>query len=147
VPSEQDKKASIAVPDGFEPFEEPNSFMGHVGPMFWRRLETHTEFYFRAEQHQVNPVGVVHGGMLATIADVCLGSTAGVVLGHEGVYPTVTLNLTFVNAARLGDEVFGRAQVERLTKTLAFVTGALSVKGEPVVLATGVYRNPPQPKS
>lgn len=135
-----------AVPDGYEPFEEIGSFIGHVGPIYWRRLDRSAEFLFRALPHQVNPAGVVHGGMLATVADVCLGSTAGAVLGHQGVYPTVSLNLSFVSAARLGDEIVGRAEVARITRTLAFVSGQLSVGDQPVLLATGVYRNPPQPR-
>ncbi|MCW5771177.1 MAG: PaaI family thioesterase [Rhodospirillaceae bacterium] len=136
-----------AIPDGFVPFDEAGSFIGHVGPLYWRRHPDGSEFHFRVAPHQANPAGVAHGGMLATVADICLGTTAGIALGHHGVYPTVSLNLTYVSAARLGDIVRAGARVARLTKTLAFVSGELRVGDVPILLATGVYRNPPQPKS
>jgi acyl-coenzyme A thioesterase PaaI-like protein len=78
-----------------------------------------------------------------TVMDITLGSTAGASVGFGGVYPTVQLSCSFLAAAMMGEELRGEAEVQRMTKTLAFVSGRLMVDDRVIMIASSVFRNPP----
>ncbi len=124
-------------------FGQEDTFIGLVGPIYYRNLGDRTETRLLLERRHVNPTGSAHGGLLMTVMDITLGSTAGASVGHSGVYPTVQLSCNFMAGAKLGEEIRGTAEVQRMTKTLAFVTGRLAVGDRVVMTAQADFRNPP----
>ncbi|MEC7761830.1 MAG: PaaI family thioesterase [Pseudomonadota bacterium] len=131
------------APEGYDAFDEEGTFIGVLGPVYLKRLGDRTVTYLELDERHTNPMGVAHGGLLMTLLDITLGSTAGAKIDHVGVYPTIQLNCNFLRGAKLGDVVEGRAEVTRLSRTLAFVSGQLEVGGQPIATATAVFRNPP----
>jgi acyl-CoA thioesterase len=129
--------------DEFVSFGQTNTFIGLVGPIYYRNLGDRTETKLVLEQRHVNPMGSAHGGLLMTLMDITLGSTAGASIGFGGVYPTVQLSCNFLAAAMVGEELRGEAKVERMSKTLAFVSGRLLAGDRLIMTATSVFRNPP----
>lgn len=129
--------------DEFVSFGQIDTFIGLVGPIHYRNLGDRTETKLVLERRHVNPMGSAHGGLLMTVMDITLGSTAGASVGFGGVYPTVQLSCSFLAAAMEGEELRGEAEVQRMTKTLAFVSGRLMVGDRIVMIASAVFRNPP----
>lgn len=134
---------ATATSDGFVSFGQTDTFIGLVGPIHYRNLGDRTETKLVLERRHVNPMGSAHGGLLMTVMDITLGSTAGASVGFGGVYPTVQLSCSFLAAAMQGEELRGEAEVQRMTKTLAFVSGRLMVGDRIVMIASAVFRNPP----
>ena len=94
------------IPPGFEPSDLVEGFLIHVGPLYARPDAGNgncTVFGFRALPLHANRYGVVHGGMLATLADVAIG--ANLARTGDDVETTLTLNLSldYLEAARVGD--------------------------------------------
>ena len=129
--------------DEFVSFGQLDTFIGLVGPIYYRVLSDRTETKLLLERRHVNPMGSAHGGLLMTVMDITLGSTAGASVGFGGVYPTVQLSCSFLAAAMMGEELRGEAEVQRMTKTLAFVSGRLMVDDRVIMIASSVFRNPP----
>ncbi len=129
--------------DEFVSFGQLDTFIGLVGPIYYRVLGDRTETKLLLERRHVNPMGSAHGGLLMTVMDITLGSTAGASVGFGGVYPTVQLSCSFLAAAMMGEELRGEAEVQRMTKTLAFVSGRLMVNDRVIMIASSVFRNPP----
>ena len=129
--------------DEFVSFGQLDTFIGLVGPIYYRVLRDRTETKLLLERRHVNPMGSAHGGLLMTVMDITLGSTAGASVGFGGVYPTVQLSCSFLAAAMMGEELRGEAEVQRMTKTLAFVSGRLRVNDRIIMIASSVFRNPP----
>ena len=129
--------------DDFVSFGQLDTFIGLVGPIYYRNLGDRTETKLLLERRHVNPMGSAHGGLLMTLMDITLGSTAGASVGFGGVYPTVQLSCSFMAAAMMGEELRGEAEVQRMTKTLAFVNGRLTVGDRIIMTASSVFRNPP----
>ena len=129
--------------DEFVSFGQLDTFIGLVGPIYYRVLSDRTETKLLLERRHVNPMGSAHGGLLMTMMDITLGSTAGASVGFGGVYPTVQLSCSFLAAAMMGEELRGEAEVQRMTKTLAFVSGRLMVDDRVIMIASSVFRNPP----
>jgi uncharacterized protein (TIGR00369 family) len=131
------------IPEGFEPFGEDGSFIGHVGPVFIKREAGKATLLLRLQLNHTNPVGTAHGGLLMTLLDITLGSNAGAAIGHQGTYPTVQLSCNLVGVAKAGEQLIGEGEVTQVTRTLAFVTGRLRVGDRTVATASAVFRNPP----
>jgi acyl-CoA thioesterase len=134
------------IPDGFTLRSEGSSFMDHIGPIYQRVLERSVQLGVRLAPHQLNPLGTTHGGMLMSLIDVTLGSSAARAMGHEGAVATVQLSCNMIAAARAGEWIHTEATVEKITRTLTFISGRILAEDRVLLTATGIFRNPPPPK-
>jgi uncharacterized protein (TIGR00369 family) len=130
------------APDGFRPFEFSMGFLDHVGPLYWRPDSGEFALGFRVDERHVNLAGIVHGGMLVTVADMTLALGTRQMEGIDSFLPTMNLNCDFLAPARLGDWVEGRLLHTKATRRTAFATCLLSVDGEDILRASGIMKIP-----
>jgi acyl-coenzyme A thioesterase PaaI-like protein len=124
--------------DGWKPLPE-RGFPVLVGPFLSKRFEDGYRFGFQAEERHANVGGVVHGGMLMTFMDDLLGASIWFAVGQRPI-STIQLNSRFIAPARPGDFVVMTPKVERVTKSVVFVSGEIHV-GERLVMASdGVWK-------
>ena len=81
-----------------------------------------------------NPMGIVHGGALFTLADTVAG-TAAFTTGHTCV--TLDSSMQFLAAAR-GDKVFCVATPKKIGRTIVVYDVALT-DGEERLVASGTF--------
>ncbi len=88
------------------------------------------------EQH-LNPHGTVHGGVLATIADVAAGEAiaAG---SPDGLGVTIELKVTFLKPGRKGELVAEAAVIKR-GKQITVVVTEVSQAGDLIAHAIGTF--------
>lgn len=100
---------------------------------------------FRVEQRHCNPVGMCHGGMLATLADMLVPCAAmyQAKMEERRFLPTVSLQIDYMGVALLGTWVQGEAQILRVTRNLVFGQGLVSADGEPALRVSGIYKMGP----
>ena len=126
------------VPDGWV-MREAKGFSTHVGP-FWMPPEgDRAACGFVADARHGNKRGVVHGGMLATAFDVALGNAVWAAV-EQRPCATVQLNVQFLAAVKLGEFALARAEVLKLTRSLVFIRGLLTVDDRLVATADGVWK-------
>ncbi|MBE9465250.1 PaaI family thioesterase [Dyadobacter subterraneus] len=89
------------------------------------------EFVVRKDMS--NPMGILHGGIAATILDEVVG-TMVYALGREFAFVSVNLNCDFLNAARVGETIFASGNVIRAGKNIVHVEGNI-VSAEGVIIA------------
>lgn len=131
----------IPVPDGFIALPTTGGYNEVNGPYYARRIGDDLCLGFRVEPRHTNPRGGCHGGMLMLLADVQLPLAARYQTDIDDAFlPTVNLTGDFLAAPNLGDWVQGRAEVVRVTRNLVFVQGVLSVDGNPVLRANGIFK-------
>ncbi|XP_049607140.1 acyl-coenzyme A thioesterase 13 [Syngnathus scovelli] len=88
-----------------------------------------------AEEH-TNGFGTLHGGLTATLVDVI--STMAIMYSDRGAPGvSVDMNITYMNAAKLGEDVLITAQVLKEGRTLAFSTVDLTSKATGKLIAQG----------
>lgn len=124
---------------GWELFPD-GGFIDFVGPIYVRRRENGLRsFGFIAGRKHANLIGVVHGGMLMTLADRALGVAAWDAAGGQ---PSVTIqfDMQFVSAAQMGEFVEVDPQVFRLTSSLVFMKGVLRVGEREIAGGSGVWK-------
>lgn len=96
------------VPQGFFPSDLDEGFLVHVGPLHMRPLRDDSRGFvlaLRAGAQHANRYGVVHGGLLATLADTAIGANLARTGAGSSVDATLTVNLTlnYIAGAQIGD--------------------------------------------
>jgi len=120
---------------------DDDGFIALVGPIYHRPFDGGPVAWFRfipAGKHR-NRNDVVHGGMLMTFCDRALGYAArrGDMARRQA---TAQLDVHFIRPVPLGGPVDMEARVIREAGGLAFVDGTMTVAGEAVVTARGVWK-------
>jgi uncharacterized protein (TIGR00369 family) len=127
-----------AAPDGYIPSTIPDGTFGQLlGQLYQRRGGG--GFAFRVDARHGNVRGVVHGGMLMTMADQVLGLTVQEAIGG-GPTATISLNCDFVSSAEPGDLIEGAAEVTRITRSIVFVQGRLACGDRLILSAAGLWK-------
>ena len=93
---------------------------------------------------QLNPLGLVHGGLYASMLDVALAMSGSYRPAPEGLYPGLTLSLTTQYIAPLQlEDGFALAKARRTGggKSVFFAEGeVLSPDGRVIAMASGVFK-------
>jgi acyl-coenzyme A thioesterase 13 len=132
-------QGSLAVPDGFVFADLSPGFLAVSGPYFMKRDGETTIIGCRMADHHMNYIGVAHGGVLATLADVALSYQ--LYNSQDPPLPVSTVGMTtnFLGGAKLGDWVEASATIDRIGKRIAYVHGSISAGERLLMTMSGVY--------
>lgn len=95
---------------------------------------------FEASEAFLNPVGVVQGGILASMLDEAMGPVMAAVSGGEIFAQTLEMKVSFLRAARPGP-IFGEGRLVQRGREILFLEGRLTdVEGRVLATATATAR-------
>tara|TARA_B100000575_G_scaffold26051_1_gene17581 strand:+ start:1711 stop:2115 length:405 start_codon:yes stop_codon:yes gene_type:complete len=128
------------MPDEFEQISLNPGFMKHNGGIFFRSI-SNTEFEFKStiNQNHLNAAKITHGGYLAALIDAGSGTAAHRVAGNAPCV-TISLDLKFIGASKIGDEIIGHVKILKKTKTLVFLFCELKCNDKIITSASGVWK-------
>jgi uncharacterized protein (TIGR00369 family) len=108
-------------------------FENFVGPLYEIGEKLGRRYAFVVDERHVNMRGVIHGGMLMTLADMTMGQAAWDACDKADV---VTLNMQsqFIRGARLGEIVEVQPVLTRRTRSIIFLRGDFMV-GEEIIFS------------
>ena len=134
--------SDVCLPEGFRPLPIGGEFIKTNGPLYLRHEGDHVQLGFRVEARHTNPMGICHGGMLASFADMLLPVTIHRRLHDQPrrFLPTISLQLDYMAPAPLGAWVQGEAQVLRSTLTMVFAQGLITADGKTAVRVSGTFK-------
>jgi len=127
------------TPPGYTQTELLDPFEIHIGPVFERRENGVRSILLIADERHVNMRGIVHGGLLMTLADLAIGQAVWDATDHATVV-TVGMQSQFLKPAHVGDRIEVTPQIMRRTKSLVFARGDFMVGGEVVYTATSLWK-------
>lgn len=125
------------VPEGFEPLVLNCGYNDGFGPAYVD-LAAH-KIGFRVGPQHLNPVGGLHGGAMATFADMQISA-----VGPEAYDAhRATISLTVEYLAPVGPGAWVEAEIvcPKTTRTMVFTQAIITADGEPVARTSGIYRN------
>ena len=133
---------TTAVPEGFQARQYGEGFIGVNGPLYLRKVEGGVQLGFRVERRHCNPMGICHGGMIATFCDMLLPISAHYLSEQIGkrFLPTINLQVDFLAASPLGAWVQGEAQLLHTTRSLVFMQGLVQADGNTVARVSGIFK-------
>ena len=128
---------TVNIPAGWERFNLKSSYSSGLGPLYIR--EDPVGLGMVTDETHVNLRGVLHGGALATLADMSLFRIASG--GRARVFgATVALNLNFLQAGHVGRFIHSRGRVVRAGKSITFVEGAILDETEELLTFHGTLK-------
>jgi uncharacterized protein (TIGR00369 family) len=127
------------VPAGFQPLFRSSPVIDLIGPVFSKGEGAGLVLGLRVEQKHCNMRGALHGGILATLADVALGYTIAFSTHPPTGLITANLSLDFAGTAKIGDWLEARVDVQKKGNRLAFANCYISAGEQRIVRASAVF--------
>ena len=120
--------------------ETNQGFMKYLGGLNFNKIDnTNYEFSVEVKEIHLNTGKIAHGGFLSSIADTGMGTAAHQVAGNKRCV-TISLDLKFITAAKLGDKLSGKVTILKKTKTLVFISCKISNNKDLVTSASGIWK-------
>ena len=124
----------------FEQISLKPGFMKHNGGVLFKTIsENEYEFKATIKKNHLNRAGITHGGFISALVDAGAG-TAAHRLADNNPCVTVSLELKFIAAVYLGQELIGNTKIQKKTKSMVFLTCELKVEDKIVATASGVWK-------
>ena len=115
-------------------------FMKHNGGVMFRNVsENEYEFKSVINENHLNAAGITHGGYLAALIDAGAG-TAAHRSAQNATCVTISLDLKYISASKIGDEIIGSVKILKKTKTLVFLFCELKCNDKIITSASGVWK-------
>ncbi len=113
------------VPDGFEELPPGLGFTDSLKPCYRKVSETEARFGLVVLPQHANMMGICHGGVLMTLADVTAGNGINLARGVMVGSPTINLSMDYVSAARQGQWIESRIEHVDLKRRFGFCRGGI----------------------
>ena len=126
--------------NSFEQISLKHGFMKHNGGVMFRNISVN-EYEFKSiiNENHLNAAGITHGGYLAALIDAGAGTAA-----HRSAQNvpcvTISLDLKYIGASKIGDEIIGHVKILKKTKTLVFLFCELKCNSKIITSASGVWK-------
>jgi acyl-coenzyme A thioesterase 13 len=130
---------AAGVPPGFGPILRSSPMLDALGSFYSKGLGVNLEIGLLVTERHANSRGTVHGGVLATLADVGMGYLMA--LGSEPPrrLTTASLNIDYTGTAKIGDWIDVQMDPPRIGRQLAFANARLMVADKQIARASAVF--------
>ena len=126
--------------DKFEQISTKPGFMKHNGGIMFRNIsETEYEFKTTINENHLNAIGITHGGFICSLVDAGAGTAAHRCAGQAPCV-TISLDLKFIAATKIGDEIVGFTKILKKTKSMVFLICHLKSKDKIIASASGIWK-------
>ena len=124
----------------FEQISLKPGFMKQNGGVLFRTIsDTEYEFKSTINENHLNAAGITHGGYLSALIDAGAGTAAHRASGNLPCV-TISLDLKFIGASKVGDEVTGFTRILKKTNTLVFLFCELKCNDKIITSASGIWK-------
>ena len=137
--------AERAPPEGFEPHFRKSPLTEPWEPLYSRVLAGRVVIGLYVREPHTNSRGMLHGGLIAALADNAMGLSCVHVLTVEGRKPegglvTVSMATDFIGAAKLGQWVEVDTQYVKTGRTLCFAQAFVTADGDVIARADARFK-------
>ena len=107
--------------------------------MFRNISETEYEFKTTINKNHLNAAGITHGGFICSLVDAGAGTASHRCAGQAPCV-TISLDLKFIAATKIGDEIIGFTKILKKTKSMVFLICHLKSKDKIIASASGIWK-------
>ncbi len=124
----------------FEQISIKNGFMKHNGGLLFKQIsENEYEFKTIIKENHLNGIGITHGGYISSIIDSG-GGTGAHRSANNSPCVTISLDIKFIGATKLNDEIIGFVKILKKTKSMVFLICHLKCSEKIIASASGVWK-------
>ncbi|AZC30268.1 PaaI family thioesterase [Pseudomonas chlororaphis] len=132
------------LPEGYAPLSRSSPLLELIGPVYCRGSGLQLEIGLRADSRHANGRGTVHGGILATLADIGMGYAMAFASDPPLPLITASMHLDYLGAVQVGEWIDVRLEHSKRGRQMAFATVTLQVGERVVARANAVFAVPAQ---
>jgi uncharacterized protein (TIGR00369 family) len=126
--------------EDFEQISLKPGFMKHNGGLLFKTIsENEYQFKTAIKENHLNTAGIAHGGFIAAVVDAGAGTAAHRAADGSSCV-TISLELKFISAVKLGQELVGFTKIQKKTKSMIFLTCELKAENKIVATASGIWK-------
>jgi|TARA_B100001079_G_scaffold258150_1_gene256148 uncharacterized protein (TIGR00369 family) len=126
--------------DNFEQISIKPGFMKHNGGLLFKEISKNEyKFKTKISKNHLNAAGITHGGYIASIIDAGAGTGVHRTADNQQCV-TISLDIKFIGATKIGDEIIGFTKIQKKTKSLVFLICHLKSKNKIVASASGIWK-------
>lgn len=130
---------------GFERHFRKSPLTDPWEPIYSRVLDRSVELGLIVGHAHTNSRGLVHGGLIATLADNAMGLSVGRFMPEGTRLLTASLSVDYLGLAAIGQWLCVETGFVKPGRTLSFAQCFISAGGKPVARANASFAVSPQP--
>jgi len=134
------------IPDGFERHFRQSPLTDPWEPLYSKRTDKAVIIGLRLAKPHTNGRGLIHGGLIAALADNAMGYSCAHVMGGVSSLVTIGLAVDFVGAAQIGQWLAGDTDVIKTGSTICFAQSFIKADDVVIARANATFRVVPKPK-
>ena len=124
----------------FEQISLKPGFMKHNGGVMFKNISNNEyEFKSTINENHLNAAGITHGGYLSALVDAGAGTAAHRSTDNAPCV-TISLDLKFIGASKVGNELTGFTKILKKTNTLVFLFCELKCNNKIITSASGIWK-------
>ncbi len=127
------------LPEGFVPISRTSPFTDLIGPIYQKADDSGLIIGLFAEEKHCNARGMVHGGVLGTLADIAMGYSAAFSTQPPTRIVTTSQTVEYVGRAEKGDWIEVHTDVQKVGRSIAFANCYFHVDSRRIARASAVF--------
>jgi uncharacterized protein (TIGR00369 family) len=132
------------IPAGFEPLFRKSPLTEPWEPLYARKTEKTVIIGLRLARPHTNGRGLIHGGLIAALADNAMGYSCAQATGWTTSFVTISLAVDFVGSAEIGQWCSIESDVIKTGKTICFAQSLIKADDVVIARANGTFRVVPR---
>jgi uncharacterized protein (TIGR00369 family) len=132
------------IPAGFEPHFRNSPFTDPWEPLYSKRTDKGVTMGLRLGKPHTNSRGLIHGGLIASLADNSMGYSCGQAIGGTSSLVTIGLAVDFIGSAQLGQWLAVESEAIRTGSTICFAQSLIKADDAVIARASGTFRVVPK---
>ncbi|MDA9508288.1 thioesterase [Bradyrhizobium sp. CCBAU 11386] len=135
---------STDIPAGFEPHFRKAPLTDPWEPLYSKKTDKAVIIGLRLAKPHTNARGLIHGGLITSLADNAMGYSCALVTNWSTSFVTISLSIDFVGSAEIGQWLAVESEVIKTGSTICFAQCLIKADDTVIARASGTFRVVPK---
>ena len=132
------------IPEGFQPHFRCSPLTDPWEPLYSKRTDLAVVIGLRLAKPHTNGRGLIHGGLIAALADNAMGYSCAQQMGGAASLVTIGLAVDFIGSAKVGQWLAVESDVIRTGSTICFAQSLVKADDGVIARANATFRVVPK---
>lgn len=128
------------IPDGFVRGTRTSPVTKPWEPIYVKQTGEQLVIGLRVATPHTNSRGILHGGLIATLADNAMGLSCGMRMKERGDLLTISLNIDYLGPVKIGQWLAIEPAVVKVGGSVCFAQCVVTADGEPCARANATFK-------
>ena len=132
------------IPEGFEPHFRKSPLTEPWEPLYSKRTDKAVIIGLRLATPHTNSRGLIHGGLIAALADAAMGYSCAQAMDWSSSLVTISLGIDFIGSAEIGQWLRVEGEAIKTGSTICFAQSLIKAGDAVIARANATFRVVPK---